>query len=63
MPKIRWTIINDEKMISDNTFVTYKIIKTAFNKQFLVKWGLETLGIYDTQLEAIKACEKNEEAF
>lgn len=56
--KLQWTNCGD-KLITLNGSLPYKIRYTYGS--YYTQAGLETLGRYNTQLEAIKACQDYED--
>ena len=50
---------NEDKIISFGT-VKYTIFKRRYTKGYQVKAGIDNLGVYDTQFQAIQAAKKYE---
>ena len=60
---IKWDKLNNDKLVSTNTTIPYAIdrhMSIAYSNIFLARGGIDVVGTFNSQLEAIKACNEYE---
>jgi len=60
---ISWDKLNNDKLVSTNTTIPYAIHRQrsiGYSYIFLARGGIDVVGTFNSQLEAIKACNEYE---